>query len=33
MAQTPVAGVGTSTQSCKVHVTDAETGELVRAGR
>ena len=27
-----VAGVDTSTQSCKVRVTDAETGELVRFG-
>ena len=28
-----VAGVDTSTQSCKVVVCDAETGEVVRAGR
>ncbi|OXM99445.1 xylulokinase [Bifidobacterium vansinderenii] len=27
-----VAGIDTSTQSCKVRVTDAETGELVRFG-
>ena len=27
MARTLVAGVDTSTQSCKVRVTDAETGE------
>jgi len=29
MARTLVAGVDTSTQSCKVRVTDAETGENV----
>ncbi len=28
-----VAGVDTSTQSCKVRVTDAATGELVRFGQ
>src|SRR5690349_16601920 len=28
-----VAGVDTSTQSCKVVVCDAETGEVVRTGR
>ncbi|HSN11325.1 MAG TPA: xylulose kinase, partial [Propionibacteriaceae bacterium] len=28
-----VAGVDTSTQSCKVVVSDAETGEVVREGR
>ena len=33
MARTLVAGVDTSTQSCKVRVTDAETGELVRFGQ
>ena len=33
MAKTLVAGVDTSTQSCKVRVTDAETGELVRFGQ
>ena len=33
MAQTLVAGVDTSTQSCKVRITDAETGELVRFGQ
>lgn len=30
MTRTLVAGVDTSTQSCKVRVTDAETGEMVR---
>jgi xylulokinase len=29
---TLVAGVDSSTQSCKVHVLDADTGELVRSG-
>lgn len=33
MAQMLVAGVDTSTQSCKVRVTDAETGRLVRFGQ
>ena len=33
MARTLVAGVDTSTQSCKVVVRDAGTGELVREGR
>ena len=33
MARRLVAGVDTSTQSCKVRVTDAETGELVRFGQ
>ena len=33
MARTLVAGVDTSTQSCKVVVRDADTGELVREGR
>ena len=28
MTRTLVAGVDTSTQSCKVRVTDAETGEM-----
>ncbi|HEX2773476.1 MAG TPA: xylulose kinase, partial [Micromonosporaceae bacterium] len=28
-----VAGVDSSTQSCKVVIRDAETGELVRQGR
>lgn len=28
-----MAGVDTSTQSCKVRVTDAETGEMVRFGQ
>lgn len=28
-----VAGVDTSTQSCKVRVTDARTGKLVRFGQ
>ena len=28
-----VAGVDSSTQSCKVVVCDAETGEVVRTGR
>lgn len=32
MGRTLVAGVDTSTQSCKVRVTDARTGELVRIG-
>ena len=30
---TLVAGVDSSTQSCKVVIRDAETGELVRHGR
>ena len=30
---TLVAGVDSSTQSCKVVIRDAETGELVRSGR
>ena len=33
MTRTLVAGVDTSTQSCKVRVTDAETGEMVRFGQ
>ncbi len=33
MSRTLVAGVDTSTQSCKVIVCDAETGEVVRTGR
>ena len=33
MTRKLVAGVDTSTQSCKVRVTDAETGELVRFGQ
>lgn len=33
MTKTLVAGIDTSTQSCKVRVTDAETGELVRFGQ
>ena len=33
MAGTLVAGVDSSTQSTKVVVCDAETGEVVRAGR
>ena len=33
MTRTLVAGVDTSTQSCKVRVTDAETGEMVRCGQ
>ena len=33
MARILVAGVDTSTQSCKVRVTDAATGELVRFGQ
>ena len=33
MAQTLVAGVDSSTQSTKVVVCDAETGEIVRSGR
>lgn len=28
-----VAGVDTSTQSCKVRVTDARTGQMVRFGK
>ena len=30
---TLVAGIDSSTQSCKVVIRDAETGELVRQGR
>lgn len=33
MVRRLVAGVDTSTQSCKVRVTDAETGDLVRFGQ
>lgn len=33
MTRTLVAGIDTSTQSCKVRVTDAETGEMVRFGQ
>ena len=33
MSRVLVAGVDTSTQSCKVRVTDAATGELVRFGQ
>ncbi|MGA9747954.1 MAG: xylulokinase [Nocardioides sp.] len=33
MSRTLVAGIDSSTQSCKVVVRDAETGELVRSGR
>jgi xylulokinase len=33
MTQRLVAGVDSSTQSCKVLVTDANTGEIVRSGR
>ncbi len=33
MSRTLVAGVDTSTQSCKVIVCDADTGEVVRTGR
>ncbi|MEF2737278.1 MAG: FGGY family carbohydrate kinase, partial [Bifidobacterium choerinum] len=33
MQRTLVAGVDTSTQSCKVRVTDARTGALVRFGQ
>ncbi|TCD54017.1 xylulose kinase [Alloscardovia theropitheci] len=33
MSRILVAGVDTSTQSCKVRVTDAQTGELVRFGQ
>ena len=33
MSRVLVAGVDTSTQSTKVRVTDAETGEMVRFGR
>ncbi len=33
MTRILVAGVDTSTQSCKVRVTDAQTGELVRFGQ
>ena len=33
MTRTLVAGVDPSTQSCKVRVTDAETGEMVRFGQ
>jgi xylulokinase len=33
MSRTLVAGVDSSTQSCKVVVADAETGAVVRAGQ
>ncbi|MCI1663440.1 xylulokinase [Bifidobacterium crudilactis] len=33
MSRTLVAGIDTSTQSCKVRVTDAASGELVRFGK
>ncbi|HEX3782215.1 MAG TPA: xylulokinase [Pseudonocardiaceae bacterium] len=33
MSRTLVAGIDSSTQSCKVVIRDAETGELVREGR
>jgi xylulokinase len=33
MTQQLVAGVDTSTQSCKVRITDAQTGEMVRFGQ
>ena len=33
MSRVLVAGVDTSTQSTKVRVTDAETGEMVRFGQ